>query len=410
MLHRTIWTGDNLDVLRGLDEASADLVYLDPPFNSGRDYSAPVGSEAAGAAFRDSWTLTDLDVAEVGLLADVEPALAGYIRAAGQVHGDSMMSYLVMMAVRLLELRRVLAPDGSIWLHCDPTAGAYLRILMDSVFGPRWHRNEVVWCYAPAGQAPKRSLHRKHDVIHYYGPRDGTWHAPYGPMTEATRKRHSARTDDDGRRYGLIHGKRLYLDEAKGRPIPSWWADIPSFGTASASAERVGYPTQKPLALLERIIGCATDPGDLVLDPFAGCATACVAAERLGRRWAGIDISPMAAELVRRRLHDEIGLASALVDHRTDIPRRSGAEDLPPYRTAKRTLYGAQAGYCNGCGCHYEYRNLEVDHIVPRSMGGDDRPDNLQLLCGSCNRIKGRRPMSYLVARLAETDRRRGAT
>ena len=142
---RTIWTGDNLDILRGLNSEAVDLIYLDPPFNSNKNYSAPIGSKAAGAAFKDSWTLDDLDVAWLGLIADRHPGMYRVIEAAGTAHGDGMKAYLCMMGTRLLELRRVLAPTGSIYLHCDPTASHYLKLLMDAVFGSLQCRNEIIW-------------------------------------------------------------------------------------------------------------------------------------------------------------------------------------------------------------------------------------------------------------------------
>ena len=144
---KTIWTGDNLDILRGMNSECVDLIYLDPPFNSNQDYAAPVGSKAAGAAFKDTWHLSDLDVAWMGLIADERPATAHVLRTAGITHGKGMQSYLTMMAVRLLEMHRVLKDTGSIYLHCDPTASHYLKLLMDAVFGGANFRNEVVWSY-----------------------------------------------------------------------------------------------------------------------------------------------------------------------------------------------------------------------------------------------------------------------
>ena len=141
--NRTLWTGDNLDIMRGMNSESVDLIYLDPPFNSKRDYAAPIGSEAAGAAFKDTWTLSDVDEAWHGEIAERQPALYAIIDAAGLAHGKGMKSYLIMMAVRLLEMRRLLKPTGSIYLHCDPTASHYLKMLMDTVFGSRRFLNEM---------------------------------------------------------------------------------------------------------------------------------------------------------------------------------------------------------------------------------------------------------------------------
>ena len=147
---KTIWTGDNLDILRGMNSSTVDLIYLDPPFNSNKNYEAPVGSKAAGAAFKDTWTLSDLDVAWIGLVADEQPAVAYMVDAAGRTHGKGMQSYLCMMAVRLLEMRRVLKPAGSIYLHCDPFASHYLKQLMDAVFGAKLFKAEITWQRTPA--------------------------------------------------------------------------------------------------------------------------------------------------------------------------------------------------------------------------------------------------------------------
>ena len=168
---------------------------------------------------------------------------------------------------------------------------------------------------------------------------------------------------------------------------------------AGASKERTGYPTQKPLALLRRIIAASSNPGDVVCDPFCGCATALIAAEELQREWIGIDISPKAAELIQVRMRDELGMFYDGA-HRTDVPKRTDLGDLPPYRSHKPTLYGLQSGNCAGCAAHFEARHLEVDHIIARRNGGTDHIGNLQLLCGSCNRIKGDRGMEYLRVKL----------
>ena len=167
-VNRTLWTGDNLDILRGLNSESIDLIYLDPPFNSNQDYAAPVGSKAAGAAFKDAWTLSDLDVAWMGLIADEKPALAHTLNAAGFAHGKGMQSYLTMMSVRLLEMRRVLKDTGSIYLHCDPTASHYLKQLLDAVFGQGNFRNEVVWNYSFRLMDLPHFFNRKHDLILFY--------------------------------------------------------------------------------------------------------------------------------------------------------------------------------------------------------------------------------------------------
>ena len=396
---KTIWTGDNLDVLRGLNSETVDLIYLDPPFNSNKDYSAPVGSKAAGAAFKDTWTLSDLDVAWMGLIADEQPAIASLLATAGAVHGKGMQSYLTMMAVRLLEMRRVLKNPGSIYLHCDPTASHYLKALMDAIFGIDNFRNEIIWSYRrwPSKQP---DFQRMHDVLLRYSKGKGaTFNVSYEPPSASYIKRFKGKTQvlDPATRT-----RKLVIDQpTKGMPQRDVW-DISIL--AGSSKERIGYPTQKPLALLERIIAASSNPGDTVLDPFCGCATACVAAERLGRRWLGIDISPKAVELVNMRLRDDMGslFHDRLVTARTDIPRRTDIDAPIHYRKNAHVLFGRQEGRCGGCRMDFPYKIFEVDHVIPSSKGGTDHIENLQLLCGHCNRIKGDREQSYLMARLQE--------
>ena len=448
---KTIWTGDNLDILRGLNSESVDLIYLDPPFNSNRNYAAPVGSRAAGAAFKDTWTLSDLDTAWMGLIADEQPAMYKVIETAGLTHGKGMQSYLCMMAVRLLEMRRVLKDTGSIYLHCDPTAGHYLKMLMDSIFGAGNFRSEITWRRTSAKGLAFKGYPNNADILLYYTKTDAfTWDRPFRPHDQDyVDKFYRYVEPETGRRYrldnlsnpnrdrpnltyeflgvtrvwrwtkermqaayenGLVIQKRpgsvpalkRYLDEMKGTPVDTIWSDISPI--QAKSKEGTGYPTQKPLALLERIISASSNPGDVVLDPFCGCATACVAAERLGRKWVGIDISEKAVELVNMRLREFMGglFHSRLVTARTDIPRRTDIDAPIPYRKQKHVLFGRQEGKCAGCKIEFLFKIMEVDHVVPRSRGGTDHPENLQLLCPNCNRIKGDREMAYLVARLGK--------
>ena len=214
---------------------------------------------------------------------------------------------------------------------------------------------------------------------------------------------------------------RQYLDRSPGQLLQDVWAFQPHtkdmlHGTHEGidedvrwipsrdRKERTGYPTQKPLGLLNRIIMASSDPGDVVLDPFCGCATACVAADKLGRHWVGIDISPKAVDLVNMRLRDDMGslFHDRLVTARTDIPRRTDIDTPIPYRQNKHVLYGQQEGRCGGCRMDFPFKIFEVDHVIPSSKGGTAHIENLQLLCGHCNRIKGDREQSYLMARLKE--------
>jgi site-specific DNA-methyltransferase (adenine-specific) len=355
-----------------------------------------------------------------------------------------------MMAVRLLEMSRILKETGSIYLHCDPTASHYLKLLMDSIFGPANFRNEITWRRTNAKGLAFKGYPKNADFLLYYTYSDEfTWNRPFLPHDpEYVEKFYRFDDPETGRRYrlgdltnpnkdcpnlryewkghtrvwrwtkermqdadaeGLIHysltglaSQKRYLDEMQGVPADTIWEDIQPIQVHSN--ERVGYPTQKPLDLLERIIETSSNKGDVVLDPFCGCATACVAAENLGRRWIGIDISPKAVELVNMRLQQSMGglFHNPLVTVRTDIPRRTDIEILRPYRQNKHVLFGLQEGRCRGCGSAFEFRHLEVDHIIPASTGGTDHLDNLQLLCSHCNRMKGDRSQEYLIARLGE--------
>ena len=314
-----------------------------------------------------------------------------------------MQSYLTMMAVRLMEMRRVLKDTGSIYLHCDPTASHYLKLLMDAVFGAGSYRNEIIWRYKKYQKANMRYFTRNSDRILYYLRSS---QATYNPVFEKlkTPKRYLKREWDKATQRIVNakdeHGRVQYItvDQEK---IDDVW-ELPYL--MPAARERIGFPTQKPLALLERIIKASSNEGDVVLDPFCGCATACVAADRLNRRWVGIDISPKAVELVNTRLQQAMGslFHHGYVTARTDVPQRTDIEAPVNYRKQAHVIYGEQMGYCAGCRGHFEFRGLEVDHVVPRSRGGTDHRDNLQMLCSHCNRIKGDRPQEYLVARLKE--------
>ena len=396
---QTIFTADNLPVLRGMNNECVDLIYLDPPFNSNRNFAAPIGSKAAGAAFKDTWTLDDLDLAWLGQIAEQNEKLYSIIHAAGLTHGKGMKSYLIMMAVRLLEMHRVLKSSGSVYLHCDPTASHYLKMLMDSIFGKSNFRNEIVWHYYNKYSAGKKIFGRNYDQIFFYTKNNKHIFNPIRierdkPVKQLLRENVGGvlknKRDNDGKlMYRMSYDKKL----------DAVWK-IPCL--QPAAKERLGYPTQKPLALVERIIKASSNEGDIVLDPFCGCATACVAAEQWRRKWIGIDLSPLAFKLVNRRFEEELDLFNPKIIHRTDIPQRTDIGKIPKYtdKKNKQQLYGEQDGLCNGCRIHFPYRNLTIDHIVADTKGGTDHLSNLQLLCGACNSTKGDGTQEELIARL----------
>ena len=362
----TLYFGDNLDIMRQyIKDETVDLVYLDPPFKSDQDYNVLFANKdgtKAGAqikAFEDTWSWDQEAAAEYQRTVEAGGRVSQVMQAFRLFLGENdMLAYLTMMAPRLVELRRVLKPTGSIYLHCDPTASHYIKLLMDAVFGPEQFQNEIVWKRTSARSDSHRYNHI-HDVILFYSIGRGfTWNVQYMPYDDAyinkfyrhiekdtgrrytlsdlmapgTRKGESGKPwrgidpnargnhwkytvstldelDSIGRIYwppkGRVPRFKRYLDEMDGLPLQSIWVDIPP--VSAHAAERLGYPTQKPEALLERIIQASSNPGDVVLDPFCGCGTAIAVAQRLGRRWIGIDITHLAISLMKHRLHSAFG-------------------------------------------------------------------------------------------------------
>ena len=323
-----LYCGDNLDVLRRhVADASVDLVYLDPPFQSGRDYhfafenhrGESVRSRAPAAAFKDTWRWGD---EAQGSYAEVERTGAGAaktLQALRAILGETdIMAYLCMMAPRLLELRRVMKKTATLYLHCDPTASHYLKVLLDGVFGAACFRNEVIWRYR-RWPARARRFQRMHDVLLFYTAAPGnahTFHTLYGyeQIAESTRKTFGTRKQKAD--FSSGHRKPGVEDvETQGPPLPDYWDVDPIVEPrsplgdtwemsviAAIGKERTGYPTQKPEALLERVIRASSRDGDVVLDPFCGSGTAVAVAERLNRRWIGIDIARTAIDLARARM------------------------------------------------------------------------------------------------------------
>ena len=399
--NKTLFLGDNLHIMRRMNSSLIDLIYLDPPFNSNRKYKQPIGDGGMREVFKDVWRETDVDEAECALLAESFPSLYQAITAARACHGGAMFSYLLMMTPRLLECRRLLKETGSIYLHCDPTASHYLKMIMDAIFGKDNFRNEIIWHYKNASRG-KYNWAKAHDTILYYAK---------SPDAKFYRDAVLVPFESGMTAWRYSKGGQSDKEMPKGK-TPDNVICMPSLNTMSK--ERSGYPTQKPEALLERIIKASSNEGDIVFDPFCGCATTLVAAEKLNRRWLGIDVSPQSAKEIKKRMlklaidrgEDELAIWKGihLRDLRTakqlDSLHRDEWGELPHYRRHKQKLFGEQKGKCAACGNNPGYDNMDVDHIVPKSKGGTDHISNLQLLCAGCNRKKGDRPQAYLEDQL----------
>ncbi|MBM3237181.1 site-specific DNA-methyltransferase [Candidatus Poribacteria bacterium] len=298
-----LYYGDNLDILRKyIDDESVDLIYIDPPFNSNQAYniifSEPNGtsSQAQIRAFDDTWHWTEQTEQTYSEIIDTAPPkIVEGIKSFRSFLGEmDMMAYLTMMTPRLIELHRVLKPTGSFYLHCDSTASHYLKVVLDQMFGIKNFRNEIVWCYSGGG-IPKKDFPRKHDIIFRYTKTDDyTYNAQYRPYTEGTLQR--GRTQ--------VKGKYSQLNPL-GTPVTDWWNDIKKI-TSPTDPEKLGYPTQKSEALLERIIKAGSSEGEIVLDAFTGCGTTIAVAQHLKRHWIGIDITHLAIAVIKHRLGDDV--------------------------------------------------------------------------------------------------------
>ncbi len=354
----TLFYGDNLTILREyIPTESVDLIYLDPPFNSNRSYNvlfkdeSGLVSEAQLTAFDDTWHWgKTAESAYYDLITNAPIEISKLIGAMREFIGENqMMAYLVMMTIRLVELHRVLKPTGSLYLHCDPTASHYLKLLLDTIFGFENYRNEIVWKRTSSHSDAKKFAKISDTIFYYTKSNQYTWNDQRLDYDQSYIDKYYSNVDINGRRYTyadltkpkgsigyfydilgckpppngwrmpeetaqkwLSEGKidipptgktpryKRYVDELKGVVVSNIWSDIPPVN--SQAKDYLGYPTQKPLELLERIIQASSKPGDVVLDPFSGCGTAIAAAQRTGRNWIGIDITHLAIAMHKSRL------------------------------------------------------------------------------------------------------------
>jgi DNA modification methylase len=415
-----LYYGDNLDILRRyIPDASVDLIYLDPPFNSNRDYNVIFRDESGNRsdaqllAFEDTWHwgpsaestyryLTNTAHHE-GRVPDKVSTIIAALRSG--IGSNQMMAYLVEMAVRLVELHRVLKKTGSLYLHCDPTASHYLKLILDAIFDVRNFQNEIIWKRTSAHSDAKQGGYRYgrvHDVILFYRKTTpGTWKVLYQPYSDSHIEAKYAKVEaSTGRRYTdsdltankpggdtsyewrgvrppdgrywaysrdnmeeferqgrLVYTKtgfprfKRYLDEMAGVPLQDLWTDIPPVN--AMARERLGWDTQKPIALLERIVESSTNPGDVVLDPFCGCGTATIAAQSLGRQWLGIDITYLSIAVMKARLKDSFGIEVPVIGQPTEV---EGARQL-----------------ARGDDGRYQFQWWALNLIDARPLGGTEK-------------------------------------
>ena len=480
----TIWNADNLEVMRGMNSQTVDLIYLDPPFNSAKNYKG--SGNASSQEFNDNWSekqLIEWDMLK-GIRDNVDLVRTQdwwpMMELVKEKHSKEMYYYLGFMAVRLLQMKRLLKDTGCIYLHCDDMASAHLKFLMDAIFGKDNYRNRITWRRHHTAKFTRIKFARNSDDILFYSatkqheikPVRLTYH------NEKTIKQWYRKTDSKGRyidypltgpgvskglsgqvwrganpkgrhwavpnvlkeRYEKETGKELhgtvierldeladsgyiefnssgnpswrkYLSDAQPPIVDNIWDDEDVKPLGRTSKERTGWATQKPLSLLKRILVSSSEIGDVVFDPFCGCATTLIAAATNDRRFIGCDIDEEVCDIVTMRWQHTADMFFESTDrniresiHITkDLPERSesiAANDPLSKLTRSdvrglygRDLYGLQEGYCPGCKEHEKFKNMDVDHIIPRKQGGTNDRENLQLLCRKCNTSKGGRTM-----------------
>jgi len=447
MQTNALYYGDNLSILRDfIPDESVDLIYLDPPFNSNRDYNV-IFRDASGAqsdasilAFEDTWHWGPDASAKYDYLTNSArhqgrvPESASQVIAALRtgIKGSDMLAYLVEMTVRLVELRRVLKPTGSLYLHCDPTASHYLKVILDAIFGPENFRSDITWKRTNVHNDSK-DWSAVADTLLYYVKDVGSafcWNGGYAAHSAEYLDAKYRRADEDGRPYrlsdlnapggrgpvyeymgltrawrftednmkrldaeGRIYKKsrvpqlKRYLDDMQGTLLTNVWTDINPIN--SMAKERLGYPTQKPVALLERIVSASSNPGDIVLDPFCGCGTALVAAQKLGREWVGIDITYLAIAVMKARLHDMFGIEAPIVGAPTEVAgakllAEQGLEGRYQFEHWALTLVGAHPA---GSGEKKKGADSGIDgKLTFTDVGGQLRAVIVSVKSGGVNR------------------------
>ena len=427
----TLYELDNLDVLRGMNSETVDLIATDPPFNTKRNRSSTAGFYVDNwkwgdtGLLPDQWAWNEVHPIWLEQVEDENKALWEVVNASRSSHSDDLAAYLCFMAVRLLEMHRILKPTGSLYLHCDPTASHYLKLLLDAIFGPGNLRNELIWHYTNASRGRKQFA-KSHDIILWYS-RSNTYTFNRDdilvPFQSGMTKWRYTRGGQAGKT--MPQGK-----------TPDDVIIMPSLN--AMAKERTGSPDQKPLELYKKIVIASSNPGDLVLDPFAGCATTIIAARDQQRRWIGIDrrtdarfhvvcrmagLAAAQAEKIKQRPDFGTWIAERLAHHdthySTQAPERTDdgetAPELPPVYATRRPAtktrremvsiliekYGLS---CWGCGFTpptAEY--LELDHILPASEGGSNELENRALLCPPCN---GRKSNRLTLTALRASNRR----
>ena len=432
----TIYELDNLDVLRGMNSETVDLIATDPPFNTKRNRSGTAGFYVDNwkwgdtGKLPDQWAWNEVHPIWLEEIRDENPALYEVIEATEHCHGKDIAAFLCFLSVRLLEMHRILKATGSLYLHCDHAANAYIRMAMDAIFGARNFRNEIVWCYTGPSNT-KRWFPKKHDTIFYYSKGGNPeFHGDRVriPYSENFLNRRRYTEGESGIVKGYSQGRsgnEVKNTYGAGKIPEDWWTGIQAGGNISKN-ERTGSPDQKPLALYERIVLASSNEGDLVLDPFAGCATTLIAARNHKRRWVGIDRRPdarhhvvcrmlglKAQEAEKARENTLYGdwitarLSELETHYRTEPPARTDAGNTIPFlapvfipkeklvlthRQMKDFLIKEFGTQCWGCDFNVkDERYLQLDHADPKRNGGSNDLDNRVLLCQPCNLAKSDR-------------------